>query len=165
MQIFKIPSFHQIVIIIIIIDLKHPATFPRLACMLRNQQPSKPLTIAVSNTCSNFSSIFDLVALQEALAQAFEHELPLLGTEKSYFGELSSMLEKKRDLMAKLLTEVGFKPTIPEGGYFMMADTSDIGEKYTVCLINKFKSFLILHATRFVMSLILLPVYICRTGL
>ena len=47
------------------------------------------------------------------------------------------MLEKKRDLMAKLLTEVGFKPTIPEGGYFMMADTSAIGEKYSVCLINK----------------------------
>ncbi|XP_073242865.1 kynurenine--oxoglutarate transaminase 3-like isoform X1 [Porites lutea] len=63
---------------------------------------------------------------QEALAQAFEHEIPLVGTEKSYFKELSSMLEKKRDLMAKLLTDVGFKPTIPEGGYFMMADTSDI---------------------------------------
>ena len=38
------------------------------------------------------------------------------------------MLEKKRDLMFKLLTDVGFKPTIPEGGYFMMADTSDIGK-------------------------------------
>jgi len=63
---------------------------------------------------------------QEALAQAFEHEIPLIGTEKSYFKELSDMLEKKRDLMAKLLTDVGFKPTIPEGGYFMMADTSDI---------------------------------------
>ncbi|XP_074607029.1 kynurenine--oxoglutarate transaminase 3-like isoform X1 [Acropora palmata] len=63
---------------------------------------------------------------QEALAEAFEHELPLLGTEKSYFKELGSMLQQKRDLMAKLLREVGFKPTIPEGGYFMMADTSDI---------------------------------------
>lgn len=28
--------------------------------------------------------------------------------------------------MAKLLTDVGFKPIIPQGGYFMMADTSDI---------------------------------------
>lgn len=45
------------------------------------------------------------------------------------------MLEKKRDLMAKLLTDVGFKPTIPEGGYFMMADTSDIGIKAS--LIDK----------------------------
>ncbi|XP_020603611.1 kynurenine--oxoglutarate transaminase 3-like isoform X2 [Orbicella faveolata] len=63
---------------------------------------------------------------QEALAQAFEHEIPLIGTEKSYFQELSLMLEKKRDIMAKLLTDVGFKPIIPQGGYFMMADTSDI---------------------------------------
>ena len=38
------------------------------------------------------------------------------------------MLEKKRDLMAKLLSEVGFKPIMPQGGYFMMADTSDIGK-------------------------------------
>lgn len=37
------------------------------------------------------------------------------------------MLERKRDVMAKLLTEVGFKPIIPQGGYFMMADISGIG--------------------------------------
>jgi len=42
------------------------------------------------------------------------------------------MLQQKRDLMAKLLREVGFKPTIPEGGYFMMADTSDIGKNYNL---------------------------------
>ncbi|PFX30386.1 kynurenine--oxoglutarate transaminase 3-like isoform X2 [Stylophora pistillata] len=63
---------------------------------------------------------------QEALAQAFEHEIPLIDTEKSYFTGLSTMLERKRDVMAKLLTEVGFKPIIPQGGYFMMADTSGI---------------------------------------
>lgn len=40
------------------------------------------------------------------------------------------MLERKRDLMAKILTDVGFKPIIPEGGYFMMADTSGIGKIY-----------------------------------
>lgn len=71
---------------------------------------------------------FLLPLLKEALAQAFEHEIPLIGTEKSYFRGLSSMLEKKRDLMAKLLSEVGFKPIMPQGGYFMMADTSDIGK-------------------------------------
>ena len=47
------------------------------------------------------------------------------------------MLQQKRDLMAKLLREVGFKPTIPEGGYFMMADTSDIGKNYNL-MENKF---------------------------
>lgn len=86
------------------------------------------IVIKTINDCIILFYSFYLVYLKEALAQAFEHEIPLVGTEKSYFKELSSMLEKKRDLMAKLLTDVGFKPTIPEGGYFMMADTSDIGK-------------------------------------
>ena len=72
--------------------------------------------------------VFCFFCFKEALAQAFEREIPLIGTEKSYFQELSLMLEKKRDIMAKLLSDVGFKPIIPQGGYFMMADTSDIGE-------------------------------------
>ena len=46
------------------------------------------------------------------------------------------MLEKKRDLMANLLTDVGFKPTIPEGGYFMMADTSDIGNVFQQIIVH-----------------------------
>ena len=29
--------------------------------------------------------------------------------------------------MAAVLREVGFDPIIPEGGYFMMADTSGLG--------------------------------------
>ena len=86
------------------------------------------IVIKTINDCIISFYSFYLVYLKEALAQAFEHEIPLVGTEKSYFKELSSKLGKKRDLMAKLLTDVGFKPTIPEGGYFMMADTSDIGK-------------------------------------
>lgn len=82
------------------------------------------------------SCIMFLSLLKEALAQAFEHEIPLIGTEKSYFTGLSRMLEQKRDLMAKLLTEVGFKPIMPQGGYFMMADTSDIG-KLLIILVSQ----------------------------
>ena len=63
------------------------------------------------------------------MAECFEREIPLLGTNESYYKQLAEMLEKKRDRMATLLSEVGFVPTIPEGGYFMMADTSNIGEK------------------------------------
>lgn len=47
------------------------------------------------------------------------------------------MLERKRDVMAKLLTEVGFKPVIPQGGYFMMADTSGIGIITQFLVVNK----------------------------
>ena len=55
------------------------------------------------------------------------------------------MLEKKRDLMAKLLTDVGFKPTIPEGGYFMMADTSDIGNKLYILKSVFQQKIIVLH--------------------
>ena len=33
----------------------------------------------------------------------------------------------KRDEMAEVLTAVGFKPIVPESGYFMVADTSPLG--------------------------------------
>jgi kynurenine--oxoglutarate transaminase/cysteine-S-conjugate beta-lyase/glutamine--phenylpyruvate transaminase len=36
-------------------------------------------------------------------------------------------LEAKRDFMAKFLSDVGMVPTIPEGGYFMVADWSALG--------------------------------------
>ena len=52
----------------------------------------------------------------------------LLEQRSHILRNLAVCWRKKRDLMAKLLTDVGFKPTIPEGGYFMMADTSDIGK-------------------------------------
>lgn len=38
------------------------------------------------------------------------------------------MLKEKRDSMAKMLSSVGFKPIIPDGGYFMLADISEIGK-------------------------------------
>lgn len=38
------------------------------------------------------------------------------------------MLEKKRDKMAKFLSEVGMAPVMPDGGYFMIADFSALGK-------------------------------------
>lgn len=49
-----------------------------------------------------------------------------LGQSGSYWKELSSSLQIKRDKMAKSLQEAGMKPTIPEGGYFMLSDFSEI---------------------------------------
>ncbi|XP_050305533.1 kynurenine aminotransferase [Anthonomus grandis grandis] len=60
--------------------------------------------------------------IQEAAAIAFEKELTRLGSEDCYFNAISKELEPKRDFMAKFLQETGFKPIVPEGGYFMMAD-------------------------------------------
>ena len=65
--------------------------------------------------------------LQEAVARGFELELARLGQPESYFESLPKELEAKRDFMAKFLTDVGMIPTIPEGGYFMIADWSPLG--------------------------------------
>ncbi|XP_077986429.1 kynurenine aminotransferase-like [Glandiceps talaboti] len=64
--------------------------------------------------------------LQEAAAIGFETEIERLDKPDSYFKELASMLEGKRARMAKMLSEVGLVPFMPEGGYFMMADTSSV---------------------------------------
>lgn len=50
-----------------------------------------------------------------------------LGSEDSYFNTLRLELQAKRDFMINLLTEVGMKPVIPQGGYFILADWSALG--------------------------------------
>ncbi|XP_035212820.1 kynurenine--oxoglutarate transaminase 3-like isoform X1 [Stegodyphus dumicola] len=70
--------------------------------------------------------------IQEAVAIGFETEIALLGHPDGYWKELSEMLEKKRDKMAKFLSEVGMAPIMPEGGYFMIADFSALGSKVNI---------------------------------
>lgn len=65
--------------------------------------------------------------IQEAVAVGFELEMSRLGKDDCYFVSLPRELEAKRDFMAKFLTDVGMKPIIPEGGYFMIADWSPLG--------------------------------------
>merc|ERR1712223_533276 len=67
--------------------------------------------------------------IQEAVARGFEKEISRLDQEDCYFNSISVDLQKKRDFLAKVLTDVGMKPVIPEGGYFMMADWSDLADK------------------------------------
>lgn len=75
------------------------------------------------------------IILKEAVARGFETEMALMGTDKSYFRTLSKELQAKRDRMAQVLREVGFKPIIPQGGYFMIADVSNLS-KYVGFLIR-----------------------------
>lgn len=65
--------------------------------------------------------------IQEAVGRGFELELNRLDSPECYFKSLPAELESKRDFMAKFLTDVGMNPTIPEGGYFMVADWSKLG--------------------------------------
>ena len=67
--------------------------------------------------------------IQEAVAVGFETEIARLGTNESYWKELSDMLEVKRDRMANFLAAAGMKPTVPEGGYFMIADFSELASR------------------------------------
>ncbi|CAG2116186.1 unnamed protein product, partial [Medioppia subpectinata] len=67
--------------------------------------------------------------LQEAVAVGLETEIQRLGTDESFWKELPEMLEPKRDRMASFLASVSMNPTVPEGGYFMIADFSQLADK------------------------------------
>ncbi|ESO96161.1 hypothetical protein LOTGIDRAFT_214715 [Lottia gigantea] len=64
--------------------------------------------------------------LQEAVALAFEHELPKIDTPECYFKQLPLEIIPKRDMLISLFNEMGMWPVIPDGGYFLMADISGI---------------------------------------
>ncbi|CAB4010821.1 kynurenine--oxoglutarate transaminase 1 [Paramuricea clavata] len=67
---------------------------------------------------------------QEAVAIALEREAKLLGTDESYFLEIAASLLKKRDFEVKILRAAGFDPVVPDGGYFIIADSSRFGRTF-----------------------------------
>lgn len=67
--------------------------------------------------------------VQEAIAIGFETELKRLKSSECYFNSISGKLVAKRDYMAKFLQDVGMNPTVPQGGYFMVADWSPLSWK------------------------------------
>jgi aspartate/methionine/tyrosine aminotransferase len=65
--------------------------------------------------------------LQEGVAQAVE----FITHEKSaYFHEFRESFEKKRDRLCEILERVNLKPILPEGSYFILADTSAVHPKH-----------------------------------
>ena len=61
------------------------------------------------------------------MAVSFDTERQRLNSPQCYHNSISEELRPKRDKMAKFLEEVGMVPTVPEGGYFMVADFSNLG--------------------------------------
>ena len=53
--------------------------------------------------------------LQWGVARALE-------VPDSYYRNLAADYQKKRDILANALTEAGFRPSIPEGSYYMLAE-------------------------------------------
>ena len=60
--------------------------------------------------------------------RAFELEIQRLESPDCYFRSISVDLQKKRDFIAKILKDAGMDPVIPEGGYFIMANWSQLGK-------------------------------------
>lgn len=75
--------------------------------------------------------------VQEAVARGFEHEINVLDSPESYFQNLSNELKPKMNYLFKSIQNNGFKPIMPEGGYFMIADWTNFGNylylKYSMC--------------------------------
>lgn len=80
-----------------------------------------PATIVHQNCIYNVPTV-----TQVSVAIAFEHELKVSNTPESYFQSLPPVVMKKRDELAKVLIDLGMEPTIPEGGFFMMANTEPL---------------------------------------
>ena len=58
--------------------------------------------------------------LQIGAAAGFE-------SPKSFFDDLQSKYQKKRDLFCGALTDAGMSPIIPQGAYYVLADISSFG--------------------------------------
>lgn len=69
-----------------------------------------------------------LLCKQEAIAISFEAELKRLDAKECYFYSLPDELKPKRDYMIKFLKDIGMQVVVPQGGYFLMADWSQLGQ-------------------------------------
>ena len=49
-----------------------------------------------------------------------------MGSDESYFTWIKWKLKESRDMLVESLKEVGFEPHLPQGGYFVMAEYSDL---------------------------------------
>ncbi|KAJ8936809.1 hypothetical protein NQ314_012163 [Rhamnusium bicolor] len=89
-----------------------------------------PANLMVNLQMIHQNSVYTGVTpIQEAAAIGFEKELKRLDDDESYFVSLARELESKRNFMANFLSDVGMKPIVPEGGYFMIADWSPLESK------------------------------------
>ncbi|KAK6185941.1 hypothetical protein SNE40_008069 [Patella caerulea] len=78
--------------------------------------------------------------IQEAVAIAIETEMTRLESEDCYLKSLARDLENKRDYLASLLAEIGLKPILPGGGYFLVADVFDFHKQIKDSELEKHSS-------------------------
>lgn len=64
---------------------------------------------------------------QEALAITFEKELAQFDSDNCIFKSIAKDIGSKRDYIVKVLNEIGMKPIVPEGGFFVVSDWTPLG--------------------------------------
>ena len=69
--------------------------------------------------------------LKEVIGRCFELENSRMDSPECYFNSISQELRPKRDKLVNLLLDAGLTPVIPEGGYFMLADISNIANNFS----------------------------------
>jgi aspartate/methionine/tyrosine aminotransferase len=62
--------------------------------------------------------------MQEGIARALEQ-----ADSRNYWSNLHEMFLKKRELLVGLLQQSGLKTVVPEGSYFVLADTSSVPDR------------------------------------
>jgi len=72
--------------------------------------------------------------LQEGAVAALE-------LDDSYYVKLSAEYQRRRDMFLPLITQAGFRPSVPQGAYYVMAEYPDVGigddVEFTRFLIEK----------------------------
>lgn len=67
--------------------------------------------------------------VQEAVAIGLETETARLRTEQSYWRTLARDLRGKRDRLTRALLSAQMVPTVPDGGYFLLADFARLADQ------------------------------------
>jgi len=89
-----------------------------------------PANLLVNLQMVHQNSVYtNATPIQEAIGVAFEAELKRLDSPECYFNSISTELVSKRDFMVQFLQDAGMKPIVPQGGYFLLADWSQLADK------------------------------------
>ncbi|XP_013183310.1 kynurenine aminotransferase [Amyelois transitella] len=67
--------------------------------------------------------------VQEAIARSLEFEMARWKTPECYMFSIAKELTSKRDMLNRILKDNGFITTPPDGGYFILADWTKLGNK------------------------------------
>ena len=73
------------------------------------------------------------------MAGGLEVEVERRASPDCYFNSLALELLPKRDQLAQVLESLGMHPVVPEGGYFMLADISQMSQ--SLCRLSCFLFF------------------------